>query len=119
MKKGRPGQLLRVIARPAERDHLARRILAESSAIGVRMSEMPRLKLERESARSRRSAKKRRPRNMPSPSPSADMAGDDALTREQATVTPAIVLRGSVVNADPGSERRSGQVNIYGVSPAF
>ena len=30
MKKGRPGQLLRVIARPADRDHLARRILAES-----------------------------------------------------------------------------------------
>ena len=50
MKKGRPGQLLRVIARPAERDHLARRILAESSAIGVRMSEMPRLKLARETA---------------------------------------------------------------------
>ena len=50
MKKGRPGQLLRVIARPADRDHLARRILAESSAIGVRMSEMPRLKLERETA---------------------------------------------------------------------
>jgi uncharacterized protein (TIGR00299 family) protein len=49
MKKGRPGQLLRVIARPADRDRLARRILIESSAIGVRYQEMPRLKLLRES----------------------------------------------------------------------
>lgn len=49
MKKGRPGQLLRVIARPIERDALARRILLESSTIGVRYTEMPRLKLARES----------------------------------------------------------------------
>ncbi len=49
MKKGRPGQLLRVIARPSERDALARRILLESSTIGVRYTEMPRLKLARES----------------------------------------------------------------------
>ena len=50
----------------------------------------------------------------------ADALGaDDALTAERATVTPAIVLRGTVVNADPASERRSGQVNIYGVTPAF
>ena len=49
MKKGRPGHLLRVIARPGERDALARRILLESSAIGVRYSLMPRLKLARES----------------------------------------------------------------------
>ena len=49
MKKGRPGQLLRVIARPGDRDALARRILLESSAIGVRYIEMPRLKLARES----------------------------------------------------------------------
>jgi hypothetical protein len=47
MKKGRPGQLLRVLARPADRDRLARRILLESSAIGVRFADMARLKLER------------------------------------------------------------------------
>ncbi len=48
MKKGRPGQLLRVIARPADRERLARRILLESSALGVRFSEVPRLILARE-----------------------------------------------------------------------
>ncbi len=48
MKKGRPGQLLRVIARPADRERLARQILAESSSIGVRTTEMPRLLLPRE-----------------------------------------------------------------------
>ena len=48
MKKGRPGQLLRVLARPSERDAISRRILLESSAIGVRSTLMPRLVLERE-----------------------------------------------------------------------
>lgn len=48
MKKGRPGQLLRVIARPTDRDRLARRVLLESSTTGVRYHEMPRLKLVRE-----------------------------------------------------------------------
>jgi uncharacterized protein (TIGR00299 family) protein len=48
MKKGRPGQLLRVIARPADGDRLARQILLHSTALGVRQSEMPRLLLERE-----------------------------------------------------------------------
>lgn len=47
MKKGRPGQLLRVIARPEDRERLARRILLESSSLGVRMSVWPRLVLER------------------------------------------------------------------------
>ncbi len=51
MKKGRPGQLLRVIARPADRERLARLILLESSALGVRTCEMPRLVLARESLR--------------------------------------------------------------------
>jgi hypothetical protein len=51
MKKGRPGQLLRVLARPADRDRLARRILLESSAIGVRFSDMARLTLERSERR--------------------------------------------------------------------
>ena len=47
MKKGRPGQLLRVIARPEDRERLARRILLESSSLGVRMSVWPRLVLKR------------------------------------------------------------------------
>ncbi len=51
MKKGRPGQLLRVVARPADRDRLARRVLLESSTIGVRFQDMSRLKLTRRSAR--------------------------------------------------------------------
>lgn len=50
MKKGRPGQLLRVIARPADREALARRVLLESSATGVRYAEVPRLKLAREAS---------------------------------------------------------------------
>jgi len=48
MKKGRPGQLLRVIARPEDRERLARRVLLESTALGVRFQEMPRLKRVRE-----------------------------------------------------------------------
>jgi hypothetical protein len=48
MKKGRPGQLLRVIARPADRDRLARRVLAESTSLGVRCVEMSRWVLRRE-----------------------------------------------------------------------
>lgn len=51
MKKGRPGVLLRVLARPADRDRLARRILLESTALGVRYVDMPRLVLERETRR--------------------------------------------------------------------
>ncbi len=43
MKKGRPGQLLRVLARPADADRLARRVLADSSALGVRVQLVPRL----------------------------------------------------------------------------
>ena len=48
MKKNRPGTRLTVIARPAEQEQLARLILRESSAIGVRFSESERLKLRRE-----------------------------------------------------------------------
>lgn len=51
MKKNRPGFLLRVLARPAERDRLARIIFAESTAIGVRVSEWDRLVLDRKSVR--------------------------------------------------------------------
>ncbi len=43
MKKGRPGQLLRVLARPADADRLARRVLSDSSALGVRVQIVPRL----------------------------------------------------------------------------
>lgn len=51
MKKNRPGFLLRVLARPSDRDALARIVFAESSAIGVRIGEWDRLVLERSSAR--------------------------------------------------------------------
>ncbi len=51
MKKNRPGFLLRVLARPADRDALARIVFAESTAIGVRTLEWDRLVLERESLR--------------------------------------------------------------------
>ena len=47
MKKNRPGFLLRVLARPQDRDRLARLVLAESTAIGVRVSEWDRVVLER------------------------------------------------------------------------
>jgi uncharacterized protein (DUF111 family) len=48
MKKNRPGTRLTVVAPPAEQEQLARLILRESSAIGVRFSESERLKLRRE-----------------------------------------------------------------------
>jgi pyridinium-3,5-bisthiocarboxylic acid mononucleotide nickel chelatase len=48
MKKGRPGQLLRVLARASEAERLARIVLADSSALGVRMQRVPRLVLRRE-----------------------------------------------------------------------
>ncbi len=51
MKKNRPGFLLRVLARPLDRDQLARIVFAESTAIGVRIGEWDRLVLERSSAR--------------------------------------------------------------------
>ena len=47
MKKGRPGQLLRVLARLPDADRLARRVLTDSSALGVRVQRVPRLVLER------------------------------------------------------------------------
>lgn len=47
MKKNRPGFLLRVLVRPPDRDRLARIVFAESTAIGVRVSEWDRLVLER------------------------------------------------------------------------
>jgi uncharacterized protein (DUF111 family) len=49
MKKGRPGLLLRVLARPEDADRLARRVLLDSTALGVRVALVGRLKLPRES----------------------------------------------------------------------
>ena len=51
MKKNRPGFLVRVLARPSQRDALARILFAESTAIGVRVAEWDRLVLEREQRR--------------------------------------------------------------------
>lgn len=48
MKKGRPGQLLRVLARPVDRERLARRVLLDSTALGVRYREEARLVQRRE-----------------------------------------------------------------------
>jgi uncharacterized protein (TIGR00299 family) protein len=51
MKKNRPGFLVRVLARPADRLALAQILFAESTAIGVRTSEWDRLVLRREKRR--------------------------------------------------------------------
>jgi uncharacterized protein (TIGR00299 family) protein len=50
MKKNRPGVRLTVIAKPADAPMLAKTILRESSAIGVRMHDCRRMKLRREPA---------------------------------------------------------------------
>jgi len=47
MKKSRPGFLLRVLGRPAQRIALARTLLAETTTLGVRVSEQDRLVLGR------------------------------------------------------------------------
>lgn len=49
MKKNRPGFAIRVVARPSERAALAGVLFAESTTLGVRVTEMERLVLERES----------------------------------------------------------------------
>jgi uncharacterized protein (TIGR00299 family) protein len=48
MKKNRPGFAIRVIARPSEREALARVLFAESTTLGVRVAEMERVVLARE-----------------------------------------------------------------------
>jgi uncharacterized protein (TIGR00299 family) protein len=48
MKKNRPGFLVRVLARPADRLSLSQLLFAESTAIGVRCIEADRLMLQRE-----------------------------------------------------------------------
>ncbi len=51
MKKNRPGFLVRVLGRPSDRTPLARTLFAESTAIGVRVTESDRIVLEREKLR--------------------------------------------------------------------
>jgi len=51
MKKNRPGFLVRVLARPSDRVELAGTLFAESTAIGVRVTESDRIVLEREQRR--------------------------------------------------------------------
>jgi uncharacterized protein (DUF111 family) len=51
MKKNRPGVRLTVVAEPPRAEELARLLLRESSASGVRFSRCERLKLRREGAR--------------------------------------------------------------------
>ena len=50
-KKNRPGFLVRVLCRPAERDELARLLLDETTTLGVRSLDWDRLVLPRESRR--------------------------------------------------------------------
>jgi hypothetical protein len=49
MKKNRPGFLIRVLVKPSDRIALARILFAESTAIGVRATEVDRIILARES----------------------------------------------------------------------
>jgi hypothetical protein len=51
MKKNRPGFLVRVVARPAQRAELAEILFAESTALGVRAAEWDRIVLPRSSLR--------------------------------------------------------------------
>jgi hypothetical protein len=53
MKKNRPGFGVRALARPAERDAVARALFAETPTLGVRISECERLVLPREERRVR------------------------------------------------------------------
>jgi uncharacterized protein (TIGR00299 family) protein len=48
MKKGRPGLVLSVLARPGDEPSIARVLLEETTAIGVRVSRLDRHELERE-----------------------------------------------------------------------
>jgi uncharacterized protein (TIGR00299 family) protein len=47
MKKGRPGIVLSALARPSEEDAVAAAMLAETSALGLRVARMRRVELER------------------------------------------------------------------------
>jgi hypothetical protein len=48
MKKGRPGFILSVLARPGAEGEIARALLEETTALGVRVSRLDRYELERE-----------------------------------------------------------------------
>jgi hypothetical protein len=50
MKKNRPGTLMTIVARPADREALVNLVFRESTTIGVRFTEMERECLERETA---------------------------------------------------------------------
>jgi uncharacterized protein (TIGR00299 family) protein len=51
MKKNRPGTLLSVLCRPADRDRLCQFLLAETTTLGVRFYEVTRRALERETVK--------------------------------------------------------------------
>jgi len=51
MKKNRPGMLVRVLARPSDKQAVANRLFADSTAIGVRVYEVDRVVLRREMRR--------------------------------------------------------------------
>ena len=51
MKKNRPGMLVRVLARPSNKQAVANRLFADSTAIGVRVYEVDRVVLRREMRR--------------------------------------------------------------------
>jgi pyridinium-3,5-bisthiocarboxylic acid mononucleotide nickel chelatase len=51
MKKGRPGLVMSALARPSQESSVARALLQESSAIGIRVSRLRRYELEREERR--------------------------------------------------------------------
>jgi uncharacterized protein (DUF111 family) len=48
MKKGRPGLVLSALARPLDEQAVARAMLEETSALGLRVSRLARYELERE-----------------------------------------------------------------------
>jgi len=51
MKKGRPGHVLTVLCRPADRVRIARRVFETTSTLGLRVREVDRYVLERETIR--------------------------------------------------------------------
>jgi uncharacterized protein (DUF111 family) len=48
MKKGRPGMVVCAIARPGDETHVARALLEETTALGVRVARLARYELDRE-----------------------------------------------------------------------
>ena len=48
MKKNRPGTMVQVLCEPSKKAHIVRRLLSETSSLGVRFHEVYRTALERE-----------------------------------------------------------------------